>query len=291
MTDFITASTKKVGLIGWPVEHSFSPRMHNAAFQEANLDWVYLPLPVVPQAAAVEKALQGLPALGFIGANVTIPHKQTVLPLVSKISHTALAVGAVNTLTVVGDASIAGDNTDVDGFLAPLLKVAGCLQGSRALVLGAGGAARSVLYGLAKAGCSYLAVYNRTASRAEQLLAGLKEVLVGRECKVLKNPDQVLKEARAVSIVVNSTSLGMFPHIESSPMPEKFPWRSSLIAYDLVYNPRETLFLNQARSGGATCINGLEMLLFQGAKSFEIWTGREPHIESMRHQLQRHFAE
>ena len=265
--------------------------MHNAAFQEAKLDWVYLPLPVAPVSGAVEKALQGLPALGFAGANVTIPHKQTVLSQVSELSGIAKAVGAVNTLTVRPDSSIVGDNTDVYGFLAPLQEVTGGLQGSQALLLGAGGAARSVVFGLAQAGCRHLAIYNRTVSKAEQLLGSLKQVLLGMECKILNKPEQVIEAARTVSMVVNSTSVGMFPLLEFSPLPREFPWHSSLIAYDLVYNPRETKFLAEARAAGATCIDGLEMLLFQGAKSFEIWTGREPLIKTMRTQLQQHFVE
>ena len=291
MTDCITASTQKVGLIGWPVEHSFSPRMHNAAFREANLDWVYLPLPVGPAAGNVEKALQGLSVLGFMGANVTIPHKQNVLPHLSEVSGTARSVGAVNTLTVGSDASIAGDNTDVYGFLAPLQAWAGSLQGSRTLLLGAGGAARSVAYGLAQAGCTHLTMYNRTVSRSEQLRASLEPFASQMEWHILTRPEQVLGAAGEVSLVVNATSVGMFPHVESSPLPEDFPWHSSLIAYDLVYNPRETRFLAHARAQGATCIDGLEMLLFQGARSFEIWTGQPPHLATMRSQLHQHFAE
>ncbi len=291
MTDRITASTQKVGLLGWPVEHSFSPRMHNAAFREANLDWVYLPLPVEPTAGAIEKALQGLSALGFRGANVTIPYKQNVLPYLSEASGTVRSVGAVNTLRIGSDAALAGDNTDVYGFLAPLQALAGSLQGRRALLLGAGGAARSVAYGLAQAGCIHLTVYNRTVARAKQLQTGLAPCLPPMEWRILTRPEQVSAAAAEVSLVVNSTSVGMFPHVASSPVPEDFPWHSSLIAYDLVYNPRETRFLAQARARGATCINGLEMLLFQGARSFEIWTGQTPPLETMRSQLYQHFAE
>ncbi len=291
MTDRIAASTQKVGLIGWPVEHSFSPRMHNAAFREANLDWVYLPLPVDPVAGNVEKALHGLSALGFRGANVTIPHKQGVLPWLSAMSCTVQSVGAVNTLTVGDDASIIGDNTDVYGFLAPLQQWVGSLQGHKALLLGAGGAARSVVYGLAQAGCAHLTVYNRTVSKAQRLLTRLAPFMSQMEGHILARSEQVLGMAAEVSLVVNATSIGMFPHVASSPLPENFPWHSSLIAYDLVYNPRETRFLAQARAQGATCIDGLEMLLFQGAKSFEIWTGQVPPLITMRSQLHQHFVE
>ncbi len=291
MTSLITTTTNKVGLIGWPIEHSFSPRMHNAAFREAGLDWVYLPLPVSPDAGNLERALPGLPALGFIGANVTIPHKQNVVPLVSQISEVANLVGAVNTLTVGPDASIGGDNTDIYGFLAPLLGLTGNLAGCCALLLGAGGAARSVAFGLAQAGCQNLAVYNRTVLNAERLLASLGPVTYGMKISVLTSVDQLREVAAETSLVVNSTSVGMFPRTAFSPVPVDFPWRQSMIAYDLVYNPSETLFLAQARACGATCIDGLEMLLFQGARSFEIWTGMKPRIEIMRGQLHQHFAE
>jgi len=291
LTDRITASTRKVGLIGWPVTHSFSPRMHNAAFREANLDWVYLPLPVTPAAGNLEQALRGLAALGFAGANVTIPHKQNVLPYLSEVSGTARSVGAVNTLTVDSDSAIVGDNTDVYGFLAPLQELAGSLQGSRALLLGAGGAARSVAYGLMQAGCAHLAMYNRTVAKAQRLRASLAPCRSPMEWRILTRSEQMSEVAAEVSLVVNSTSVGMFPHVAASPLPEDFPWHSSLIAYDLVYNPRETRFLAHARAHGATCIDGLEMLLFQGAKSFEIWTDQSPPLATMRSQLYRHFAE
>ncbi len=291
VTDYITSKTNKVGLIGWPIEHSFSPRMHNAAFREAGLDWVYLPLPVNTEVESLERALLGLPALGFLGANVTIPHKQNVVPLVTQISEIAKSVGAINTLTIGPDSSIGGENTDIYGFLTPLLGLTANLESCRALLLGAGGAARSVAFGLAQAGCRHLVVYNRTVRNAERLLAGLGPVTSGMKFSVLSSFNQLQDVVSEISLVVNATSVGMYPRASSSPVPQDFPWRPSMIAYDLVYNPRETLFLAQARACGTTCIDGLEMLLFQGARSFEIWTGLEPHIETMRGQLHQHFAE
>lgn len=288
MPDAVTASTRKVGLIGWPVEHSFSPAMHNAAFSKAGLDWVYLPLPVQPEPAAVEKAVSGLSALGFAGANVTIPHKLSVMPFLSEISHTAQTVGAVNTITVCPNGDAVGDNTDVYGFLAPLKEYETTLEGADALLLGAGGAARSAVYGLALAGASRVVILNRTVSRAEKLVREMREAVGGLRLEVIPLKDT--PAAEDCQLVVNTTSVGMHPLTEDSPLPSDFGWRPSLLAYDLVYNPRETRFLAQARSAGAVCINGLEMLLFQGVKSYEIWTGTRPNIETMRNELYQHFA-
>lgn len=289
MADFITSGTRKVGLIGWPIDHSVSPRMHNAAFRHAGLDWVYLPLPVRDDACSLREAVDGLRALGFAGANVTIPHKQNALSCVASVSDTARAVGAVNTLSVMPDDSLAGDNTDVDGFMAALWARDWSPYGGQALILGAGGAARAVVFGLAQAGCRAMAIYNRTAAKARQLAADISPFAPDIEYTVLEDLSQVLAWGAQVNLVVNATSLGMHPAVQVSPLPEGFPWRAGMWAYDLVYNPLETRFLAMARARGAICIDGLEMLLRQGAKSYEIWTRSTPDLAVMRRELYLHF--
>ncbi len=255
------------------------------------MDWVYLPLPV-PETPAqrIREAVEGLRALGFAGANVTIPHKQTVMPWLSRISETAQAVGAVNTITVQPDGSLHGDNTDVYGFMHELRGQGWQAAGSHVLVLGAGGSARSVVYGLATAGCKSISLFNRTVSRAYDLVADLARFAPNVDYRVLEQPAQVLDAGRHVNLVVNATSVGMTPHADSCPVPSAFDWRTGMWAYDLVYNPLETQFLAAARRAGATCISGLEMLLHQGARSYEIWTATAPDIPSMRSALYTHLG-
>ncbi len=291
MPDQVSAHTRKVGLIGWPVEHSGSPRMHNAAFRQADMDWVYLPLPVPDTPAErIREAVEGLRGLGFVGANVTIPHKQSVMPWLSRISETARVVGAVNTITVEEDGSLQGDNTDVYGFMHELWARSWSPRGSHVLVLGAGGSARSVVYGLAQAGCESITVYNRTLSRANDLIAEIGRYAPQVKCQTLEYGSPIQAVGDWVSLVVNTTSLGMAPLVDSCPVPPDFKWHAGMWAYDLVYNPLETQFLALARSAGASCISGLEMLLFQGARSYEIWTDSSPDIQVMRSALYSHLG-
>ena len=291
MSNAITARTRKVGLIGWPVDHSFSPRMHNAAFRAAALDWVYLPLPVPADAACLRRAVDGLRALGFAGANVTIPHKLNALRLATQASETARAVGAANTLTVTPAGDILGDNTDAYGFLSALEAEGWRPDDGWALILGAGGAARSVVFALTRAGCLRIALRNRTADKARRLWAELQPPGSQAECRILENDAQAAALAPQTTLVVNATSVGMHPRVEASPLPADFPWRPGMRAYDLVYNPLETRFLAAARAGGAAGIDGLEMLLRQGARAFELWTAVTPDLEVMRRELRRHFTE
>lgn len=288
MTETITPHTAKVGLIGWPVEHSGSPRMHNAALRQAGLDWAYLPLPVSPE--RVREAVLGLRALGFRGANVTIPHKREVIGCLSRITETAAAVGAVNTITVTAEGELHGDNTDVPGFLSVLLEAGWTAGGHSVLVMGAGGSARSVVHALAQAGCHSIKVANRTVTRAEDLVRDLARFHAHVRFEVLADPRRAAAAADEVNLVVNTTSLGMHPHTAGSPLAPDFPWRPGMWAYDLVYNPATTQFLAQAQSMGAHCIGGLEMLVRQGAQSFEIWTGRTPDLDIMRRELRTHLG-
>ena len=291
MPEPITPHTRKVGLIGWPVGHSGSPRMHNAAFAAAGMDWVYLPLPVpVTPKDRIGEAVRGLEALGFRGANVTIPHKRNVMSHLSDISAVARAAGAVNTLTVRDSGDLAGDNTDVWGFYSVLEEAEWSAHGGSALVLGAGGSARAVLTGLLEAGCRDVRVHNRTRTRAEELVRDFRALYPAASLHVTGSEQEVSAAGREVDLVVNSTSLGMDPHVDTCPVAPDFPWRSGQWAYDLVYNPPATLFLRRAGQGGALCIGGMEMLVRQGARSFEIWTGRMPDLDLMRRELNLHLG-
>ncbi|OGO40796.1 MAG: shikimate dehydrogenase [Chloroflexi bacterium RBG_16_57_9] len=274
-----------MGIMGWPIEHSLSPAMHNAAFAALGLDWVYVPLPVAPD--QVREAVQGLRALGFVGASVTIPHKQAVMPWLDEMSAAARAIGAVNTL-VVRDGRLLGENTDWLGFLASLREAGVEPAGRRALVLGAGGAARAVVYALASVGAKVVVV-NRTHARAEKLVEELSQIpgvkaLAGR-LHPLAAEGLVPGE---LDLVVNTTSVGMWPRADESPWPEGVPLPAAAVVCDLVYNPLETQLLKSARSSGCRVIDGLGMLVHQGAAAFELWTGVEAPVKVMREELMRH---
>ncbi len=291
MPNAVSAHTCKVGLIGWPVEHSGSPRMHNAAFDQAGRDWIYLPLPVPPEPTErIREAIKGLRALGFVGANVTIPHKQSVMPWLAHISPTAQAVGAVNTITVRPDGTLQGDNTDVYGFMHELRLQGWSAAGSHVLVLGAGGSARSVVYGLAQAGCASITIFNRTVARAHELVADLKPYAPAVQYQVLAAINRLGMAGARANLVVNTTSVGMAPRSRACPLPADFDWHAGMWAYDLVYNPLETPFLARARAAGAICISGVEMLLHQGARAYEIWTDTTPDIHTMRTALYTHLG-
>jgi shikimate dehydrogenase len=274
----ITGSTTLVGLIGWPVEHSFSPPMHNAAFAELGLDWAYVPLPVYPD--HLGEAVSGLRALGFAGANVTVPHKERVLAYLDEVSHAAQVMGAVNTIAVRGGV-LHGDNTDAAGFIASLRDVGFDPAGTYCAVLGAGGAARAVVHALVDAGALQVGVYNRNFRRARDLCLDMAKFYSHVRFEPASLGD-VSAIGDDTDLLVNTTSLGMWPDTESSPWPHDLPIPGHLTVCDLVYNPQETLLLSQARAVGAEVVGGLGMLVHQGAAAFELWTGRPAPVAAMR---------
>lgn len=276
----ITGKTSLVGVIGWPMEHSLSPVMHNAAFAELGIDWAYLPLPVQPN--HVEQALKGLAALNFVGNNVTVPHKQAVIRYIDELGDAAQITGAVNTVHI-RDGKFFGYNTDPYGFLNSLKEVGCRPQGMRVAVLGAGGAARAVVYALARAEVDTVIVFNRTAERAAFLVDDLADIFPDSSLSF----EALTKEALAafgnkVDLVVNTTSVGMYPQVDTCPWPEEVPIPTNALFYDLVYNPLETVFLARARAAGATAIDGLGMLVHQGALAFEKWTAQQAPVKIMR---------
>lgn len=276
----ITGKTSLVGLIGWPVEHSLSPMMHNAAFTALEIDWAYVPLPVRPE--DVQEGLKGLAALNFVGANVTVPHKQAVMRYLDELSDASRITGAVNTIHIK-NGKFYGHNTDASGFLNAL-KEAGCEpKGLRVAVLGAGGAARAVVYALAWAEADSIVVLNRTAERAAFLVDDLAEAFPDSKLGFESLTSKALITLNSnIDLVVNTTSVGMYPNIEHSPWPVEVSIPNGAIFNDLVYNPLETTFLAAARAAGSQTIDGLGMLIHQGAFAFERWTGHQAPIEVMR---------
>jgi shikimate dehydrogenase len=282
----IDGSTQLVGLIGWPVEHSLSPVMHNAAFQALGLPWCYLPLPVPP--GQVEAAVRGLAALGFRGANVTVPHKHSVMPALSCVGPTARALGAVNTLVIGreadGTATVGGYNTDSKGFVGALRQ--GGFEpedGGDAVVVGAGGAARAVVFALLWSGTGQIWVLNRTPEHAEALVADLSRHpgAAARLHALPLTPETLVESARAASLLVQATNVGMWPQIDGSIWPGGVPVPAHLTVFDLVYNPLETRLLRLARQSGARAIDGLGMLVRQGALAFDMWTNQGLDVDEI----------
>ncbi|MFZ5898593.1 MAG: shikimate dehydrogenase [Bacillota bacterium] len=283
----VDARTRVCALLGHPVGHSLSPAMQNAAFRVVGINAVYVALDVFP--GALRDALQGMRAMGFLGANITIPHKEAVMGLVDRLDGGAVAAGAINTVVLRNDELI-GYNTDGEGFLRSLAEAGVDPAGMQVLIIGAGGAAKAVTLALARAGVRNMVITNRTTERAEEL-AGLAR-LRGVQAGVL--PWKDVEEASfsgqkafgAAELIIQTTSLGMNPKADAGP-PVPAAWFSrGQVVYDLVYNPVYTVFLAKARSAGARVVSGLGMLLHQGAASFELWTGVSAPLEAMRSALE-----
>ncbi|NLG28220.1 MAG: shikimate dehydrogenase [Chloroflexi bacterium] len=272
--------TAVVGVIGWPVEHSVSPQMHNAALRALGLDWCYVPFAVPPE--RLTEAVRGLRALGLRGINATVPHKQALLPLMDALTPEARAIGAVNTL-VMRPEGLLGHNTDAQGFLRALREAGFEPAGCRALVLGAGGVARAIVYALLSVGAS-VTLLNRSAARAEQLAHEFETLAAPGatlSAGALESATASASAARA-HLVVNATSAGMWPAVERSPWPTGARLAAGAFCYDVVYNPRETLWLRTARAGGCAVADGLGMLVHQGAEALELWTGERAPVSVMR---------
>jgi shikimate dehydrogenase len=279
-------ATQQVGLIGWPVEHSVSPAMQNAAFRALGLRWRYALLPTPP--GRLEATLAMLSAQGYRGANLTIPHKQAVMAYLDEVSDAARAMGAVNTLTLrMG--RLRGYNTDAAGFVGAL-RQAGFEpeEGARAVVVGAGGAARAVVYGLLQAGMGEVLVLNRTVTRCQALVSELRGLGAGSGGlgALPLAAETLVESARAAELLVNATPLGMAPDAQGSIWPAEVPVPAHLAVFDLVYNPMQTKLLRQAQDAGARPIGGLEMLVQQGALAFELWTSEAAPVGVMRQAAQ-----
>lgn len=258
------------GIIGYPLGHTLSPRIHNWGFERFGLPAVYLAWPVTPDKLPGFVAAARL--LGIAGVSVTIPHKTAIMPMLDGLTELARKVGAVNTL-FWKDNELWGDNTDVAGFTRPL-RERETLPDS-ALVLGCGGAARAVVAGLLSLGLGRVSVTNRTPEKAEPLLRDFPVAFVPWE----------ERNSVPAGLIVNSTPIGMTGAYEGlSPWP-RYDFGPGRIAYDLVYSPRRTRFLADAEAAGAEVVSGLEMLLWQGVEQFRLWTGRDLPAKEARELL------
>ncbi|WP_424358646.1 shikimate dehydrogenase [Methanocella sp. MCL-LM] len=256
------------GVVGYPVEHSLSPVMHNAAFKALDMDCAYHKFEV--KGEHLQDAILGARHLGFGGLNVTIPHKEAAIRIIEP-DRTALEIGAANTLDF---RQMKAFNTDAAGAIDALRDSGVELDNKGVLVLGAGGAARAVVYGLAKAGAT-VTIANRTTAKAADLAAYMRSFgsVFGTSL------DSLGEKVRAVDVIINTTPVGM--GWEDKPMVTRDMLDRSQTVFDLVYKPLETPLLREARAAGARTVDGLSMLARQGARSFEIWTGVKPPVDIM----------
>jgi shikimate dehydrogenase len=257
---------QKVGLLGWPLRHSVSPAMHNAAFKALGLDWRYDALPVRPE--ALEERLPQLLDEGYRGFNVTVPHKHAVLSvgLPVTVDEAVATMGATNTLTVKDDGSLLATNTDWQGFMDDLREHNAAVEGKCCLILGTGGSAQAVAYALRKMRAGRITFVSRKPG-----------CLRWRTVRY----DQLGQATARADLVINCTPVGMSPNVDQTPWPEEVAFPPDAVLYDLVYNPPVTRLMQQARDVGAKTIGGLGMLIRQGMLSFEQWTDVEPSYTVM----------
>lgn len=275
----IDGETRLAGVLGWPVAHSRSPRLHNYWLRHYGINGAYLPLPARPEHFA--EAVMGLVRLGFAGANVTIPHKEAAFALCTRADESARKAGAANTLVFSASGEIAASNTDGFGFIEALRAGAPGFDARRgpAVVLGAGGSARAVVQALVEAGTPEIRVVNRSAERAEKLAEALDAALRISDWRA------VPRALEGAALLVNTTNLGMKGQppleIDLSPLPK------SAVVNDIVYVPLETPLLRAARTRGHPAVDGLGMLLHQARAGFKAWFGRDPEVTDA---LRRHVA-
>ncbi len=269
----LSGAAKLAGVMGWPVAHSLSPRLHGFWLNRYGIDGAYVPLAVSPEDLA--ETIRLLPKIGFRGVNLTLPHKETVLPLLDEISPSAARIGAVNTVVVTDDGALRGENTDGWGFIESLIQATPdwIPQDAPAVILGAGGAARSVAFALGDAGVPRLIVCNRTESRSEALVRTLTDEGIAAETGPWLPGPNILAQA---GLLVNTTSLGMAgaPPLEISL--DGLPAMATVA--DIVYTPLTTDLLHTARVRGHRTVDGLGMLLHQARGGFRAWFGTDPEV-------------
>ncbi|NLP14140.1 MAG: shikimate dehydrogenase [Clostridium sp.] len=276
----VTGKTQLLGLIGNPVEHSISPELHNSLSSYLGYDIVYVPLKVEKQDLGT--VVNALKCLGFIGFNVTIPFKREIMKYIDENTKEAILMGAVNTVKNI-DGRLFGYNTDAEGFARSFKEEAGVgFSGKKVVLIGAGGVARSIAVKLAKEGAEKISLVNRTTLKAIELADVVNENI--REIVQVYNfNDKTFMMAFEESdIIINTTSLGMFPDVDNTPVKKRNCFNSNQIVYDVIYNPVKTRFLLDAEKMGAKVINGLGMLFYQGISAYEIWTGVKFSEEDLR---------
>ena len=280
----ISGKTRICGVIGDPIEHTLSPIMHNAAFNALKLDYSFIAFKVKP--AELENAANGMRALNIRGLNVTMPHKSAILKFLDRVDLSAQIINSVNTV-LNKESKLFGFNTDGVGALKALRENGVELKGRKVLLLGAGGAARAIAYSMAKE-TDELAVLNRTLKPAQDLAKLLEKLANKKIFAGSLSPKEIQQNLQDSDILINATSIGMKPKAEESVVAPKL-LRPNLAVMDIVYNPIETKLVKEAQAVGAKVVSGVEMLIYQGAASFEIWTGKPAPVEVMRQAALKHL--
>jgi len=280
----LNGTTKIFAIIGYPISHSASPQMHNLAYIKSNINAIYIPFQVHPD--QIKEALQSIKTLNISGINVTIPHKESVIPYLDMLDPFAKKVKAVNTI-ILKKNKLKGFNTDGPGFILDLEKRCNFNPARKKIVIfGAGGSAKSIAFACAEKKPAQISIINRTLSRAEELLSSLQ--------KHTNTPIQIIKEnqrsqtIKDSDLIINTTSLGLTPNIKDSPLTDFSSISAHHICYDIIYTPSQTRFLREASKKGAKTFNGFGMLAYQGALAFKLMTGKTIDIETMKEGLMNH---
>lgn len=277
---FISGHTRVLCVIGYPIEHSMSPIMHNAVIRELKLNYIYLAFKISPN--NLNLAVKGFRAFNIKGINVTLPFKQKIMNYLDDIDPIAQKIGAVNAIKN-DNGNLSGRNTDAEAAKNALINAGYTTSGKNLLILGAGGAARALTYILAE-DINKIIIANRTEKRAIKLAKELKKNF-SIKVEGKRNSISVLKEeSKKADILINTTPVGMYPSVEKSPIPAEF-LHKDLIVYDIVYNPLETKLMKDATKIGCNTIGGLDMLVNQGALAFEWWTNKKPNIDLMKNKI------
>ncbi|MGD8305697.1 MAG: shikimate dehydrogenase [Ignavibacteria bacterium] len=276
--------TKLIGLIGHPIKQSYSPFIHNIASQLKQVDYIYLPFDVVPD--NLENAANGIVALGIEGMNITIPHKEKIMSYLDDRSEESAIIGAVN--TVINDnGKLVGFNTDVHGILETLNPYKDKISGQRVSVIGAGGGARALIYTLIR---HYrpgeINIINRTLQRADSLRNYFEEKLRYNNFHTFELfPPELVDTLNSSELIVNCNPIGLFPDVDDTPTDLEQSFKKDQIVFDMIYNPGTTKLMQIAGNKGAITIGGLNMLVHQAAKSFELWTGKEIPVDKLTRSL------
>ena len=276
----IKGSTNIVALIGHPVEHSFSPPMHNRAFEKLNMDYAYVAFDVEP--ANLKSAIEGAKALNIKGFNVTIPHKISVMEFLDEIDEVARLIGAVNTIDFK---NMKGYNTDGIGAVKAIEEVTS-IKGKNVVIAGAGGASRAISFYIAKYGADAMTILNRNPLKAQNLASDVSNSgLIGEvKSDSISEINAYLADA---DILIDTTPVGMHPNVDDEPIATSQNMHEDLVVFDAVYNPNETVLLKEAIKAGAKPVYGIKMLLYQGVESFKIWTGRDAPVDEMEMALRK----
>ena len=276
----IKGSTNIVGLIGHPVEHSFSPPMHNAAFEALGMDYAYVAFDVDP--LNLKSAIDGAKSLNIKGFNVTIPHKIEVMKHLDEIDEVAALIGAVNTIDFK---DMKGYNTDGSGAVKAIEEVTS-IKNKNVVVAGAGGASRAISFYIAKYGADSLTILNRNVEKADNLAKDVSNSNLINEVKS-DSMSEINSHVTDADILIDTTPVGMHPNVDDEPIVLADNMHDDLVVFDAVYNPNDTVLIKEAVKAGAKPVYGIKMLLYQGAESFRIWTGRDAPVDVMEDALRK----